>query len=67
MWKPINWPTPNIDAELLTVLGLYETLELVKWDGGHKYFVEDQFFCHTVKRDTYKVPIALMRKNLEDA
>lgn len=51
-------------ALMLAMLGLYETLELVKWEGGTKYYVDidnDQFCIrHNVYLDNKRMKTKLL-------
>lgn len=60
----IKWPIVELNAQMLAVLGLHETIENVKWDGGYELYVENDWLYQKVGSRTYGLPIAKIRKDL---
>lgn len=59
------------NAYALAQLGLYETMELVKWNGGDKFYVDvdEDRFCVLTKGDksTIKLSMDVIRSNRLDS
>lgn len=56
------------NALMLAILGLYETIELVKWEGGDKYYVDidSNQFCirHNIYLNNKRIKTKLLMSTI---
>lgn len=54
-----------LDAMLLAMLGLYETIELMEKENGDLYWVENAQFCVAVAGLAFTTPIEYLREDFD--